>query len=154
MKKIDLYRLRHAMGLSQKELAEKLGVRPSFLSAIEKGRSRFPDDKLDLLKQVCGVDDLTEYTVEVESEGAVPPHTHPHTHDGVDSQLLGELMEHLHEHEHSRADVIPLSFYSAALERIAALEARNDRLAERNDRLAERIDQLREEIDKLRTGNR
>lgn len=54
MSRLDLLRLRKRIGMSQRELTEQLHVRPSFLSAIENGRSRLPEEKMEKLKEIAG----------------------------------------------------------------------------------------------------
>lgn len=137
MNKIDLVRLRKRAGISQRELADMLQVRPSFLSAIENGRSRLPEEKLEKIKEIFELDDLEEYTMEDTPDILVPHHTHP----AESSDSLTQLLHHFHElaHQRSKGD-------SEAQERI-------DFLTRRNDRLSERVDDLREEIDHLRDEN-
>lgn len=141
MSKIDLVRLRKRAGMSQRELAELLQVRPSFLSAIENGRSRIPEEKLEKIKEIFELDNLDDYTIEEYAENTVPPHTHLMDKSDSLTQLLNHFHElaHQREKEHSAHD-------NDALARI-------DFLTKRNDRLSERIDDLREEVDRLRTEN-
>ena len=142
MKKIDLLRLRKTLGLSQKELAGRLAVRPSFLSAIENGRSRFPDEKTERLKEIAGMDSLDEFMVEdTPDTQAVPPHTH--ILDEADS--LSGLLRHIHNLAHKNDAV--------DREREKELTDRIDFLSKRNDRLSDRIDELRLAVDSLREEN-
>lgn len=98
MKRLDLLKLRRHIGISQSQLAKQLDVRPSFLSAIENGRSRFPEDKLGKLKQICGMSDLHRFVTEddIESTSPVPPHTHPHHHNDSDSVAEKIYLEQIH----------------------------------------------------------
>lgn len=141
MARLDLLRLRKAAGLSQRELAEKLGVQPSFLSAIENGRSRLPEEKIDRLKDILACDDLEDYMTEDGSEAAVPPHTH----SVEESDAITRLLKHIHAEAH-KSD-------SETKSREKDLEDRVDFLSKRNDRLSERVDNLREEVDSLRAEN-
>ena len=141
MSKIDLVRLRKRAGMSQRELADLLQVRPSFLSAIENWRSRIPEEKLGKIKEIFELDNLDDYTVEEYAESTVPPHTH--LMDQSDS--LTQLLNHFHDLAHQRE-----KGHSA---HDADTLARIDFLTKRNDRLSERIDDLREEVDRLRTEN-
>lgn len=138
MTRIDLIKLRKRAGMSQKELADLLQVRPSFLSAIENGRSRMPDDKLERLKEIFELDSLNDYMIEETAQAVVPPHTHPI--DSTDSltQLLNHFHELAHQRNHNKADED---------------SSRIEFLTKRNDRLSERLDQLREEVDSLRNEN-
>ncbi len=141
MNKIDFVRLRKRAGMSQRELADILQVRPSFLSAIENGKSRMPDEKLDKIKEIFELDSLDDYMVEDHAEIIVPPHTHAMDQNDTLAQLLNHFhdLAHQREREHSVAD-------AESLERI-------EFLSRRNDRLSDRIDDLRDEVDALRQEN-
>lgn len=143
MSRLDLVKLRKNAGLSQKELADMLSVRPSFLSAIENGRSRLPEEKLDRLKDIFHVDDFSDYMVEdmAETVPVVPPHTH--IAEGDDA--LTALLKHIHAQAHMTDDL--------SKSREAELEERISCLTERNDRLSDRLDDLREQVDRLREEN-
>ncbi len=141
MSRIDFVRLRKRAGMSQRELAELLQVRPSFLSAIENGRSRMPEEKLEKIKEIFELDKLDEYVIEETTENTVPPHTH--ITDSSDS--LTQLLNHFHELAHQREKTHSTQD--------ADTLARIDFLTKRNDRLSERVDDLRDEIDKLRMEN-
>lgn len=141
MGKINLLKLRKATGISQRELAEKLSVRPSFLSAIENGRSRFPDDKIEKLKDILNLKDLSEYITEDDVEVIVPPHTHEH--DETDSIAL--LLKHIHAQAH-KDDKQNKS-------REIELEDKIHSLMDRNNRLSDRVDDLRDEVDRLKSEN-
>ena len=141
MKKIDFVRLRKRAGMSQRELADLLQVRPSFLSAIENGKSRMPEEKLDKIKEIFELDSLDDYMVEEHSEQTVPPHTHVMDQNDTLAQLLNHFhdLAHQREREHSGLD--------------ADTTARIEFLTKRNDRLSERVDDLRDEVDSLREEN-
>lgn len=49
MKTIDIKAFREANNLTQKELADYLGIDKGFISAIEHGKSKFPKAKLTIL---------------------------------------------------------------------------------------------------------
>lgn len=142
MSRIDLVRLRKRARMSQRELAELLQVRPSFLSAIENGRSRMPDEKLERLHEIFELDSFDDYMLHdtaSESGGVVPPHTH--ALDQGDS--LTHLLTHFHDLAHRTGHAS--SADSETSERIGFLERRNDRLSQRIDDLREEVDRLREE---------
>ena len=141
MKRIDFVRLRKRAGMSQRELADLLQVRPSFLSAIENGKSRMPDEKLDKIKEIFELDSLDDYMVDEHMEQTVPPHTHAMDQNDTLAQLLNHFhdLAHQREREHSGQD-------SDSAERI-------EFLSKRNDRLSDRIDDLRDEVDNLRKEN-
>ncbi|MDE5814228.1 MAG: helix-turn-helix transcriptional regulator [Muribaculaceae bacterium] len=141
MKKIDFVRLRKRAGMSQRELADLLQVRPSFLSAIENGKSRMPDEKLDRIKEIFELDSLDDYIMEEHLEQTVPPHTHAMDQNDT----LAQLLNHFHDLAHQRERE------QSGLDADAA--ARIEFLTKRNDRLSERIDDLRDELDALREEN-
>ncbi len=127
--------------MSQRELAELLQVRPSFLSAIENGKSRLPDEKLDRIKEIFELDSLEDYLVDELSEHQVPPHTH--LFEQNDSLTL--LLNHIHDLAHQKDKSHGATDSESA--------SRIDFLTKRNDRLSERLDDLREEVDRLREEN-
>ncbi len=140
MSRIDLVRLRKRAGISQRELADMLQVRPSFLSAIENGRSRIPVEKLEKIKEIFELDSFDEYIVESPS-AAGGEFTHTHSADQSDS--FTHLLTHFHELAHKNSHTAPEEDNSDRI----------DFLSRRNDRLSERIDDLRDEVDSLRAEN-
>ncbi len=140
MHRIDLVKLRKTAGISQRELADMLQVRPSFLSAIENGRSRLPEEKLDRIKEIFEIDNLERFYI-TEDEPEVPPHTH--ILDEGDS--LTHLLSHFHDIAHRRN--------RQSGKDMDDLEARIEWLEGRNDRLSDRVDALRDEVDSLRNEN-
>lgn len=141
MSKIDLVRLRKRARMSQRDLADLLQVRPSFLSAIENGKSRLPEEKLEMIKEIFEIDNLDEYMVEDYADPVVPPHTHP----SDESDAIAQLLNHFHDLAHQRNKANATSD--------PEMEARIDYLTKRNDRLSERVDDLRDEVDALRKEN-
>ncbi len=127
--------------MSQRELADLLQVRPSFLSAIENGKSRMPEEKLDKIKEIFELNSLDDYLIEEHSEMIVPPHTH--TMDQNDT--LAQLLNHFHDLAHQKEREHP--------HQDQELSERIEFLSKRNDRLSERVDDLREEVDTLRQEN-
>ena len=143
--RVDIAKLRKIAGMSQRELAGLLNVRPSFLSAIENGRSRLPDEKLHRIREIFGLSDSTKLPMiddTAETPGAAVP---PHTHVMEQGDSLTHLLTHFHDmaHQNSRA--------SAAAEDETTV--RIEYLEKRNDRLSERVDNLRDEVDALRDEN-
>lgn len=126
--------------MSQRELAERLQVQPSFISAIENGKSRMPDEKTRKLKEIFELDDFEGFLIEdsVDSTMLFPPHTHSDPTDTI-SQLLNHFHDLAHKNHHGQPD--------------AETEARIDYLMKRNDRLSERVDELRDEVDRLKEDN-
>lgn len=129
--------------MSQRELADLLQVRPSFLSAIENGKSRLPEEKIEKIKEIFELESLDEYMEDEAAEVVVPPHTHVMEMDQSDA--LAQLLNHFHDLAHQRA--------KAHGAQDAEAEERVEFLSRRNDRLSERIDDLRDEVDQLRKEN-
>lgn len=146
MKRLDLLKLRKNAGLSQKELADRLSVQPSFLSAIENGRSRFPEEKLDRLKEILLIDDLEEFMVDDGTEVPVVP---PHTHLPDETDAISRLLRHIHNLAH-KEDGADKSRENDLLDRVEFLSRRNDRLSDRLDDLREQLDALRDENFRLK----
>ena len=98
MSRLNLLKLRKAAGITQIELAKMLSVQPSFLSAIENGKSRFPDDKLGRLKEIVMLDSLEDYFEDdsLETNTVVPPHSHSH----LEADPITELLKHIHAQAH------------------------------------------------------
>lgn len=142
MSRLDIVSLRKTEGLSQRKLAEMLEMKPSFLSAIENGRSRLPEDKLDRLKAIFGEPSIVRFlTPEHAPETHIPPHTH--LHDEGDS--LTQLLNHFHDLAHQRS--------ASTDNNLRGLSDRLNLLSDRNDRLSARLDDLRDEVDSLRAEN-
>ncbi len=153
MKRIDVAKLRKNAGLSQQQLADMLRVRPSFLSAIENGRSRLPEEKMLRIKEIFRIDNFDDYLIENTTESVIPPHSH---NEPVDS--LANLINQFHDLAHRNHEATHHSHDhngndSEAEARINQLTARNDRLSERLDSLREQVDTLRDEIYALRNEN-
>ena len=141
MSRVDLAKLRKRGGMSQRELAELLQVRPSFLSAIENGRSRIPEEKYDRILEIFELDSLDDYMTDDQPDYVMPPHTH----NSDPSESLSDLLNHFHDLAHRR---------SAGNGSVSNdMSERIDFLTKRNDRLSERVDDLRDEVDSLRVEN-
>lgn len=145
MERIDIAKLRKEAGISQRELADKLQIRPSFLSAIENGRSRLPEAQLEKIKQIFGISDFSEYLAE-EQPKEVPANTNvpPHSHFGEEGNAIALFLQHIHNQAHQE---------SGHSNREEILEQRVDYLSERNDRLSSRVDELRDQLDVMRDEN-
>lgn len=139
MSRIDLVRLRKRAGISQRELADMLQVRPSFLSAIENGKSRIPEEKINRILEIFELDNLDGFIIEEEVE------THPmasHTHIMDQGDSFTHLLTHFHEMAHKN---YPVAEDSGMKSRIEYLEKRADRLSERLDAIRDEADALRKE---------
>lgn len=142
MKKIDLVKLRKSTGMSQKELASRLSVRQSFLSAIENGRSRLPAEKMSMIKEIFDIEDFTPYLIDSDEEDQSVP---PHSHVGDENDSIAAILRHIHAQAHKDER----NRHGSGKE----LQDRLEYLTHRNDRLSDRLDDLRDEVDRLREEN-
>lgn len=151
MARIEIARLRKDHGMSQNELAQKLQITQSFLSAIENGKSPLPPEKEERMLEIFSLPDLKQYT----SETLSPAEAARQLAEMTDSDLFNQLLQRFHTHAHNREND---SHHNEHHERISVLEEQNsalleriDRMMERNDNLATKNDDLRNDIDGLRT---
>lgn len=143
MERIDIAKLRKSAGISQRELAERLQIRPSFLSAIENGRSRLPEAQLEKIKQIFKLENLSDFIIcdhSNEMANVVPPHTH----FGEEGNAIALFLQHIHNQAHQEA---------GNSTRESVLEQRIDYLSERNDKLSARVDELRDKLDAVNDEN-
>lgn len=61
MARYDLPRLRKKKNMTQRQLAEALGLSQGFLSSVESGRNPFPDERIDDLQQIFPKENLEDY---------------------------------------------------------------------------------------------
>ena len=61
MARIDLPRLRKTKQMTQRQLAEALGLSQGFLSSVESGRNPFPDERVDDLQTIFPDEDFEQY---------------------------------------------------------------------------------------------
>lgn len=61
MARFDLTRLRKEHGITQKELAEKLGLSQGFLSSVESHRNSFPEERVKDLQSIFPDTNLADY---------------------------------------------------------------------------------------------
>lgn len=66
MARLNVAAIRSKYGLTQVQLAQKLGIPQGFLSSIENGKRSLPADKRKRLLEVCPVGDIAEYTLDDE----------------------------------------------------------------------------------------
>ena len=145
MARIDIAKLRKMAGLTQRELADKIDIHQSFLSSIENGRSRIPENKLDKIKEVIGIDNFEDFIIEdVEQENNIPVR-HSHVHETQPNDSITKLLEHFHAIAHQN--------YKSNHQNEAKLTQRIDSLVDRNEHLSKRVDELRDLVDKLRDEN-
>lgn len=144
--RFDLARLRKKLNLSQKELAEKLGIRQSFLSAIETGKSPLPADKRLMLAKLSEPESLEDYIIENSAEST---HGHNQQNFGAMSEtgMLKELLNYFHTQAHRDQDKHHENMHL----QLDSFQHRNDRLQKKNDELTDKIQNLSDLVEQLRT---
>lgn len=159
MKRIDITRLRKDHKMSQNELARRLSVAQSFMSAIENGRSTLPHDKEHRLREIFADVDMEKYTVDSDAGKDMGPESLT----ASETNLMTRLLAHFHEHAHSIDDE---AHHQEHHERLAALEEqlgnligrltvlldRNDELSRRNEALTKQVLDLSAENERLRAA--
>lgn len=156
MSRFDIPRLRKEKGMNQGELAARLQMTQSFLSAIENGKSPLPIEKEKQLCEIFGLQDLSAYVIQSRDEQEERRVT-----EMTDSDLFNQLLSRFHKQAHSSEDQAHHHDHHNRIEdlqekvgvlyrRIDLLMERNDRLSADNDRLRSDIDDYRREIDRLR----
>lgn len=150
MARVDLSRLRKERGLSQIDLARKLKITQSYLSAIENGRGQLNAEKEALLKRVMGLESLDNYYVKDH-----PIRESRLTDDLEESNLLERLLKKFHDqahkedpnsnhhHEHHRR----IEYLEAALQKLLD---RNEILFARNEQLEQKLEEQQNELDSSR----
>lgn len=156
--KYNIARLRKSLGLNQKELAAKLEIKQSFLSAIENGKSPLPADKerklANLFPGVNLSDFLERNDADSASEGAHSTHRKPVMPS--ESGMIKELLTYFHSQAHKEKDehheLLHMQMNSFQ-ERNDRLTEKNEKLQEKNEALAARIDEMRDELLAVRSEN-
>ena len=138
MQRVDLAKIRSDYSISQKDLAEKLGVKQSFLSNIERGRSPLPPEKLDKIIEIFGIEDIDSYYIEDIGNNSVSKSQSDNTNSIINDSAIFEkfvgIMEKMTEAKYANE--------SEALSRI-------ERLQDRNDFLNSQVDELRKDLTRL-----
>lgn len=143
--------------MSQSELASRLQITQSFLSAIENGKSPLPIEKEGMLCEIFKLNSLKDYEVERKTADVEDKKVTEMTDSDLFNQLLSrfhrqahsEEEEHHHHDHHRKIEDLQLQIDSLFV-RNDALMQRNDSLSADNDRLREEIDTYRNEIERLR----
>ncbi|MCH5233838.1 MAG: helix-turn-helix domain-containing protein [Muribaculaceae bacterium] len=159
MPRYDITRLRKENGMSQSELANLLQITQSFLSAIENGKSPLPIEKEEKLREVFGIENLSEYIMDRKPETEEKKVT-----EMTDSDLFNQLLSRFHKQAHSEENEHHHHDHHEQIEdlqhkidllynRNDALMTRNDTLSIENDNLRKEIDNYRRELEKLRAEN-
>lgn len=138
MRRVDLAKIRSDYSISQKDLAEKLGVKQSFLSNIERGRSPLPPEKLDKIIEIFEIEDIDSYYIEDIGNNSVSKSQSDNTNSIINDSAIFEkfvgIMEKMTEAKYANE--------SEALSRI-------ERLQDRNDFLNSQVDELRKDLTRL-----
>lgn len=145
MTRIDIAKLRKMAGLTQRELADKIDIHQSFLSSIENGRSRLPENKLEKIKEIIGIDNFDDYIIEEPEPDHSSVSHQQHVHETQPNDSITKLLEHFHAIAHQND--------KSNHQNEAKMIQRIENLTERNERLSQRVDELRDTVDKLRDEN-
>lgn len=152
MSRFDISRLRKEKGMSQGELAARLQMTQSFLSAIENGKSPLPIEKEEKLCEVFNLKDLSAYVINRRED-----HEERKLTEMTDSDLFNQLLSRFHKQAHSGEDEAHHHDHHARIdelqEEVSELYARNQLLLERNDAMMKRNDSLMERNDRLSIDN-
>lgn len=124
----------------QQQLAERLGVNQSFISAIEKGKSPFPPNKMETLYEIFG-----EETVRRHMREDCVGDTGSHHASISESEVMTQLLRLFHNQEHSSEEHTHIAHHK----KIDEMQASIDRLLQRNDTLSERNLELQRHVDSL-----
>ena len=160
MPRYDIARLRKEKGMSQSELASRLQITQSFLSAIENGKSPLPIEKEDMLCEIFNISDLNSLIIKPCKAAEQASNLTEMTDSDLFNQLLNRFHKHAHSeesehhhHDHHQKIKDLEQKLDSMLDRIDSLLQRNDNLSADNDRLRAQIDNYRLEIDRLRKEN-
>lgn len=142
MQRLNLAQIRSEYGISQLALAERLGVKQSFLSNVERGKCNLPADKLDMVIEMFHIDDINVYYIDVE-DVVNTAKTHSDNTNSIinDTAILDRIV----------SVVEKMTEMQNANETEA--QARLNRLQCRNDVLSNQVDNLREELTRLLQEN-
>ena len=153
--KYDVKAIRKHLRLSQKEMSEKLGIRQSFLSAIETGKSPLPADKAQMLRMMLPDNDIDNFTLQSDTATATPHQTVTILENG-ETNMFKELLNYFHNQAHREQDEHHINMHrqlDTMQERIDRLTEKNDALVTKNEQLAAKVESLREELHISKTEN-
>lgn len=144
MKRLDLAALRKAHHINQINLAARLNMKQSFISAIENGKSPLPAIKLALLRDIFGDEEINKYMITTEDKS---PQFNIETFS--ESDMMAQLLRMFHSHEHKEET----HNHEMHHRKIDKLQERISILLERNDRLSEKCMTLQERLDLITAKN-
>lgn len=141
----DIAGIRKALSLTQKELAEKLGIRQSFLSTVESGKNRLVADKLDRLKELCRDLDIEKFRVD-NSMNSTGNNVAAGGIERPEGNMITELLNYFHSQAHKQQNDEHDQLHS----QMHVYQDRLDRVIEKNEALQEKIELLTTRIESLR----
>lgn len=152
MARYNLVKLRKSQKMNQRELAQKLNITQSFLSAIENGKSPLPLEKEARLADIFPDCTLSDFIIEEPvAEERSPKDVAMFSESDLLNQLLSRFHEHAHRHDDDALSTSAASRVEALENRIDKLLDRNEHLLEHNEALNRMVEDLRREVDRLRS---
>lgn len=147
--KYDIRSIRKHLDLSQKEMAAELGIRQSFLSAIENGKSPLPKDKAEIIKGMVKPAKISDFLIETDKNdgkntgrrGVATP-----LENSGETDMFKELLNYFHTQAHREQDEHHVNMHK----QFDAMQERADRLVEKNDALVSKCELLSAKIESLR----
>ncbi|MCH5319764.1 MAG: helix-turn-helix domain-containing protein [Paramuribaculum sp.] len=151
MAKYDFHRLRKEVGITQKQLAEKLNITQGFMSSVENGRNLFPEDRIDDLQSLFPQINLEDF--EIKEQDTVEKNQIGANNTSSDIQINDpETLKMLLSFVHNR-EIVEKGSREMDVEEIKTLRHRNDKLNDKLESLKDNLEKAREEIFKLRQEN-
>lgn len=149
MIRIDIQSLRKSRGLSQQALASQLGVKQSFLSAIENGRSPLPARKRKILSEIFGEPELLMYTIDEDVKSVDASRVLGNLSEVRLMQQLKKLFGQDIQNMDRDEDILQIDRAQMRNmeERMRRLWLRNEALSNKNVDLQARIDSLADKME-------
>lgn len=149
MIRIDIQSLRKSRGLSQQALASQLGVKQSFLSAIENGRSPLPARKRKILSEIFGEPELLMYTIDEDVKSVDASRVLGNLSEVRLMQQLKKLFGQDIQNMDRDEDILQIDRAQMRNmeERMRRLWQRNEALSNKNVDLQARIDSLADKME-------
>lgn len=149
MIRIDIQSLRKSRGLSQQALASQLGVKQSFLSAIENGRSPLPARKRKILSEIFGEPELLMYTIDEDVKSMDASRVLGNLSEVRLMQQLKKLFGQDIQNMDRDEDILQIDRAQMRNmeERMRRLWQRNEALSNKNVDLQARIDSLADKME-------
>lgn len=148
MSRFNLSKYRKDLGITQRDIAEKLSVTAGFISNIEKGRSHLPEEKVKLLSEAFPEPNIEDYRIpeDIVLQPTFSANTIYESPVKVnDPEVFDRIVGLLRESQSGD--------YKKNTPFIKQVTEYNDKLLTRIDQLNNRIDDIRDELDKERKVN-